>query len=165
MKKNYLKRGIVISALLLLATTQSCRKEPLQKQQIGHLIPNETSEKTGNQYVLFCFLGHDGSKCPGCLLINGKWSHVDCQGVGSACNKVTSVALSYDIDNRLIATTLDTTGLTELDFLNMPEESYALEIAPGVYSYLNIPAQLVYRDTATQQFTFTGLSFSERALY
>ena len=35
----------------------------------------------------------------------------------------------------------------------------------GVYFYLNIPAQLVYRDSATLQFTFTGLSFTGRPLY
>lgn len=72
MKKNYLKTGIIISALLLLATAQSCRRESLQKQQIGHLIPIEENTKTENQYVLFCYLGHDGSTCPGCLLIFGK---------------------------------------------------------------------------------------------
>jgi len=31
--------------------------------------------------------------------------------------------------------------------------------------FLNIPAQLVCRDTATKQFTFTGLSFTDRPLY
>ena len=31
--------------------------------------------------------------------------------------------------------------------------------------FLNIPAQMVYRDTATLQFTFTGLFFSEIAAY
>lgn len=165
MKKNYLKTGIIISALLSLATTQSCRRESLQKQQIGHLIPIVENTKTENQYLLFCFLGHEASRCPGCIIINGKWTHVDCQGVGSACSKTSNVALSYDLDNNLIATTLDTFGLTDLNLLNMPAESFTLEIAPGVYNYLNIPAQLVYRDTTTLQFTFTGLSFTSRPLY
>ena len=31
--------------------------------------------------------------------------------------------------------------------------------------FLNIPAQLVCRDTATKQFTFTGLFFSNTAAY
>lgn len=165
MKKHYLKTMIIISAILLLATTQSCRKETLQKQQIGHLIPVETTAKEENQYVLFCFLGHDASKCPGCLYIRGVLIHVDCQGAGSACSKASNIALSYDIDNNLIATTLDTFGLTNLDVLNMPSESFAMETAPETYEYLNIPAQLVYRDTATLQFTFTGLSFTNRPLY
>ncbi|MCR4873788.1 MAG: hypothetical protein K5885_09630 [Bacteroidales bacterium] len=60
---------------------------------------------------------------------------------------------------------MDTFGLTDLDVLNMPSRSFALEIDEGVYSYLNIPAQLVYRDSATLQFTFTGLSFTGRPLY
>lgn len=66
---------------------------------------------------------------------------------------------------RTTASTLDTFGLTNLDILNMPARSLSLEIDEGVYSYLNIPAQLVYRDTATQQFTFTGLSFTSKPLY
>lgn len=91
--------------------------------------------------------------------------HVDCQGVGDACTKASNVSLSYDIDNNLIATTVDTFGFTNLDYLNMPSRSFSLETEPGVYTYLNIPAQLVYRDTSTMQFTFTGLSFTNRPLY
>ncbi len=98
-------------------------------------------------------------------MINGKIVHVDCQGEGHACNKSSNVALSYALDNNLIATTLDTFGFTTLDILNMPSRSFSLEVEPGIYSYLNIPAQLVYRDTATLQFTFTGLSFTNRPLY
>ena len=165
MKKYYLKIHVVFLELLLLVTTQSCHRDSFHHQQIGHLVPIETNAKTDNQYVLFCFLGHDGSKCPGCLYIRGTWTHVDCQGAGSACSKASNVALSYDTDNNLIATTLDTIGLTSLDVLNMPAESFSLEINDGVYTYLNIPAQLVYRDATTQQFTFTGLSFTDRPLY
>ena len=165
MKRYYLKIQVIISVLLLLATAQSCRKESSNKHKCGHLIPLETNAKTGNQYLLVCFLGHDGSKCPGCLMINGKIVHVDCQGEGHACNKSSNVALSYALDNNLIATTLDTFGFTTLDILNMPSRSFSLEVEPDVYSYLNIPAQLVYRDTATLQFTFTGLSFTNRPLY
>ena len=165
MKHYYLKIQVIISALLLLATVQSCRKELSQKQPIGYLIPVESNAKTGNQYVLFSFMGHDGSKCPGCLSFHGQLIHVDCQGEGSACRTSSIVSLSYDLDNNLIATTVDTFGFTNLDILNMPSRSFSLETGPGVYTYLNIPAQLVFRDTSTMQFTFTGLSFSNRPLY
>jgi hypothetical protein len=60
----------------------------------------------------------------------------------------------------LYATTVDTFGFTDLDVLNMPSRSFSLEIDEGEYTYLNIPAQLVFRDTATQQFTFSGLFFT-----
>lgn len=165
MKKYYLKSQVMISALLLLVTTQSCRRDYFNEQQTGYLIPIEANAKTANQYVLFCFMGHNGANCPGCLSINGKMIHVDCQGVGDACSKASNVSLSYDLDNNLIATTVDTFGFTNLDILNMPSRSFSLEIEPRVYTYLNIPAQLVYRDTSTMQFTFTGLSFSNRPLY
>jgi len=168
MKNRYLKKLVIISVMmtLMLATTLSCRKEPMShNQKIGQLVPLGTNAKTENQYVLFFFMGHDASKCPGCLYVGGSLAHIDCQGVGSACRKASAVALTYDIDNNLIATTVDTFGLTDLDVLNMPSRSFALEIDEGVYSYLNIPAQLVYRDSVTLQFTFTGLSFTCRPLY
>ena len=164
MKKYYLKLQVIISALLLLVTAQSCRKESLHKRQNGRMVPVETNAKTGNQYVLFCFMGHDGSNCPGCLCIGGVLTHVDCQGVGDACKKSSCVSLT-STGTSLYATTLDTFGFTSLDILNMPSRSFALETDPGVYSYLNIPAQLIYRDSTTLQFTFTGLSFTNKPLY
>ena len=149
---------------MLLVTAQSCRKESLHKRQNGRMVPVETNAKTGNQYVLFCFMGHDGSNCPGCLCIGGVLTHVDCQGVGDACKKSSCVSLT-STGTSLYATTLDTFGFTSLDILNMPSRSFALETDPGVYSYLNIPAQLIYRDSTTLQFTFTGLSFTNKPLY
>ena len=57
-------------------------------------------------------------------------------------------------------------SLTTEDFFNMPDRSLAVLDAPSENArYLNIPAQLVFRDTVTQQFTFTGLFFSEDAVY
>ncbi len=73
--------------------------------------------------------------------------------------------LQWSVDSVLSATTLDTFDLTNLDIFNMPARSLSLEIDEGVYSYLNIPSQLVYRDTTTLQFTFTGLSFTNKPLY
>jgi len=147
-----------------LFTVQSCRDEEHPSMSGNRLIPFETEEKTSDQYVLFCSLGHDKSKCPGCIIFNGQPIHVDCQGAGNVCNKAALVSLT-NIGNSLYATTLDTIGFTNLDYLNMPSRSFSLETEPGVYTYLNIPAQLVYRDTATLQFTFAGLSFTNRPLY
>jgi hypothetical protein len=164
MKKHYLKLQVIISAFLLLFAAQSCRKESFHEQQNGRMVPVETEAKTGNQYVLFCFMGHDASKCPGCLCIGGVLTHVDCQGAGDACRNSSCVSLT-STGTDLCATTVDTFGFTSLDILNMPSRSFSLETDPGVYSYLNIPAQLVYRDSTTLQFTFTGLSFTNKPLY
>lgn len=115
----------------------------------------------------FVLWGTMGTNVPGvCLLEESLFTWIAKEQVLLVIkHKASNITLSYDFDNNLIATTLDTFGLTSLDFLNMPARSFALEIDKDVYSYLNIPAQLVYRDSTTQQFTFTGLSFTDRPLY
>jgi len=165
MKKKLLYLCCGVIAFLMLQGIYSCRKVNRAVYCENRLVRTDDDAKTETQYLMICLMGHDGANCPGCITLNDKRMHIDCQGEGSACRKASAVALSYDIDNNLIATTVDTFGLTDLDVLNMPSRSFALEIDEGVYSYLNIPAQLVYRDSVTLQFTFTGLSFTGRPLY
>ena len=165
MKKKLLYLCCGVIAFSMLLTVHSCRKENRAVLSENRMVPLKEEAKTGNQYWMICAIGHDGSKCPGCVTINGKRVHIDCQGEGHECQKATRIMLQWSVDSVLSATTLDTFDLTNLDIFNMPARSLSLEIDEGVYSYLNIPSQLVYRDTATLQFTFTGLSFSNTALY
>jgi hypothetical protein len=65
----------------------------------------------------------------------------------------------------ITATTTDTFGLTTEDFFLIPDRSLNYTDEKGNRIFLNIPEQMVYRDTATLQFTFTGLFFSETAAY
>ena len=104
-----------------------------------------------------------GAKCPGCLLRHGVWIHEDCQGAGSQCNVSAAVSIQY-VGNALTAVTTDTVGLTNEDFFNMPARSLSTGEG-GNNAYLNIPAQLVERDTATLQFTFTGLFYTNKPEY
>ena len=163
-KLSHQQRILLFSSLLMLNFSCQERGRTIAPTT-GKLIPVETSTKESDQYVMFCTMGHDGTNCKGCITMNGQTLHVDCQGAGNVCRKSSSIALSYDASNNLISSTLDTFGLTNLDVFNMPARSLSLEIDEGVYSYLNIPSQLVYRDTTTLQFTFTGLSFTSRPLY
>ena len=165
MKKKLLYLCCGMIAFSMLLTVHSCRKENRAVLSENRLVPLKEEAKTGNQYWMICAMGHDGSKCPGCVMINGKMMHIDCQGEGHECQKATRILLQWSVDSVLSATTLDTFDLTNLDIFNMPARSLSLEIDEGVYSYLNIPSQLVYRDTTTLQFTFTGLSFTNRPLY
>ena len=85
-------------------------------------------------------------------------------GDGHIC--LTSAAVSLNqVGADLTATTTDTFGLTSEDFFNMPDRSLNYTDENNNRIFLNIPAQLVCRDTATKQFTFTGLSFTDRPLY
>lgn len=85
-------------------------------------------------------------------------------GDGHYCAFAAAVRLEQD-DSGITATTTDTFGITSQDFFLMPDRSLNYTDEKGHRIFLNIPEQMVYRDTATLQFTFTGLFFSETAAY
>ena len=86
-------------------------------------------------------------------------------GAGDECAYTFAVQLQQ-IGTAVTATTTDTFDLTSEDFFLMPDRSlYYGKDEKGNDIFLNIPEQMVYRDTATLQFTFTGLFFSETAAY
>ena len=59
----------------------------------------------------------------------------------------------------------DTFGLTSADFFLMPDRSLNYTDENNNRMYLNIPEQLVFRDSVTRQFTFTGLFFTDDPEY
>ena len=85
--------------------------------------------------------------------------HVPCHSHGTVCLKSSNMTLQ-SFNGEITATTTDTFGLTTEDFFNMPDRSLSYTDENNNRVYLNIPEQLVFRDTATQQFTFTGLFFT-----
>lgn len=145
----------------------SCTK---QENAIKHdyssnrLIPIE-SESKSKMYVMSYHVGHTSSDCGGkCISIHGNDCHIDCMGYGNVCTQVATVSLQQN-GPTVIATTTDTFDLTSEDFFLMPDRSLDYVDEKGSHVFLNIPEQVVYRDTATLQFTFTGLFFSEIAAY
>ena len=85
-------------------------------------------------------------------------------GYGHYCRAVAQVTLNVS-GTDITATTTDTFDLTSEDFFLMPDRSLNYTDEKGNRIFLNIPGQMVYRDTTTLQFTFTGLFFSETAAY
>lgn len=83
---------------------------------------------------------------------------------GHYCTSVASVTLQQT-GTDMTATTTDTFGLTSENFYAMPDRSLDYIDENNNRIFLNIPEQLVWRDTTTLQFTFTGLSFSNTPLY
>ena len=97
-------------------------------------------------------------------MIDGHIFHVDCMGNGNYCATIAAVQLQQ-IGTAVTATTTDTFDLTSEDFFLMPDRSLECVDEKENRIFLNIPEQMVYRDTTTLQFTFTGLFFSETAEY
>ncbi len=152
---------LVLSLPLFVLGCQ--RPDETTPNERNRLISLNPETKTGSIFYMVSQVGHDGSKCPGCVFEAGQLVHVDCQGDGSQCNITASVTLQQ-VGSAITATTTDTFGLTSEDFFNMPARSLSTGES-GNNAYLNIPAQLVERDTTTLQFTFTGLFYTGKPAY
>jgi hypothetical protein len=150
---------MVLCACSIVSCTKANDKENLDF--CNRVVQDFTDVKESDSYSFRIHVGHHSSDCKGqCIKINGTPTHVDCLGFGHYCPLVSSVSL-HQTGTAITATTTDTFGLTSQDFFLMPDRSlyfYTDESNNNVY--LNIPEQMVYRDTATLQFTFTGLFFT-----
>ena len=161
-------KKVLTMALLAVLTLGACEKEDSPKatyqQSPNRVIHSSEYGKTGNTDILMMDFGHDAKTCTGCVLRGGQLIHVDCMGPGNSC--ATSAAVQFQINGPVFsATTTDTFDLTSEDFFLMPDRSLDYMDDKGNPIYLNIPAQMVYRDSTTLQFTFTGLFFSEGPAY
>ena len=154
---------LLLAAAMLLAS--SCKNEGVwQDSDSNKLIVMEQDTVKGMQYLLCIQVGHLSSECKGgCYTINGVTAHRDCMGYGHVCSRAAA-AMLCDSAGIIFAVTTDTVGLTNEDFFNMPARSLSTGEG-GNNAYLNIPAQLVERDTATLQFTFTGLFYTNKPEY
>ncbi|MBR6132141.1 MAG: hypothetical protein IKQ20_09830 [Bacteroidales bacterium] len=162
-------KKIMTMALLAILILGACEKEDSPKatyqQSPNRVIVVPNSGKTGISTLLLAIsIGHPAEGCNGCVLEDGKFIHINCMGEGNYC--ATSAAVQFQINGPVFsATTTDTFDLTSEDFFLMPDRSLDYMDDKGNPIYLNIPAQMVYRDSTTLQFTFTGLFFSTSPAY
>lgn len=155
----------LFSALLLGACEKEEKQTATYKQTRNRVITLSNDEKTGSStYLLTLGLGHSGKDCNSCVMVRGHLIHVNCMGTGDDCLTTATVQLQQ-IGTAVTATTADTFDLTSEDFFLVPDRSLNYTDEKNNRIFLNIPEQMVYRDTATLQFTFTGLFFSETAAY
>ena len=161
-------KKIFTLTLLTVVLFVACEKEDAIKthREPSHnrVITMPSYDKTGSVTFLQVQIGHDGKTCNGCVTNNGQSFHINCMGDGNYC--ATSAAVQFQQAGATInATTTDTFDLTTENFFLMPNRSLDYVDEKNNHYYLNIPGQMVYRDTATLQFTFTGLYFSEGPAY
>ena len=155
-------------ALLAVLILGACEKEDNSKTRYepsrNRVINLPAYGKTGDVKLLQVQIGHDGRYCNGCVTNNGQSFHIDCMGQGHYC--ATTAAVQFQINGPVFsATTTDTFDLTSEDFFLMPDRSLDYMDDKNNHYYLNIPGQMVYRDSTTLQFTFTGLFFSNSPAY
>ena len=149
--------------ILLSLWTFSCQKEEVDIVNTLNEVTIANPAKGKQTGTITIKVGHSAKECNGCILVGDKLVHVDCQGAGTLCEVTSQVAIA-DSGLFVSAVTTDTFGLTTLDYFNMPARSLAVEDENEKY-YLNIPAQMLYRDSKTQQFTISGLFYSTNAYY
>ena len=162
-----MKKTMFIGLCLILSLCTCNKAEKTQMQFHDSTAVLLNSDAKGSNYSIVIALGHHISECGGrCVYFNGRWCHFDCMGFGNICAVSANVNLFQISGNSYTATTLDSTSLTNEDFFNMPSRSLFVEYdEKNNEVWLNIPAQLVFRDSTTRQFTFTGLYYSNSQIY
>lgn len=164
--KNY---KIIILSVLVPVLFSACQKnqEKIAPMPSSRLILADSTNRTGNTYQIITNIGHHAKDCNNsCIYWHGQWIHVDCMGIGDVCEMVETVNILPDTAGTFTATTTDIYSLTSEDFFDMPARSFCVQI--GIFTsplWLNIPAQLVTRDPITEQFTFSGLFYTDYQHY
>lgn len=157
-------KKLIVPGLLLMVCFLQCTK-PEEAHRDAYLYSVDNGSKTGNAFQLFVRTGHSGKNCQGCVRgRDGNYVHIPCQGYGNECSTTSQVIISLS-GSDMIATTTDTFGLTTEDVFGWPARSIYFLDENKNDAYLNIPAQDLFRDSITQQFTLTGLSISSLPLY
>lgn len=156
---------LTLLAALLLGACEKEERQTIQEQTPNRMIALSDGTKTGASPFMFIMnMGHNSKDCKGCVMISGHYVHVNCMGSGRECTNIAAVQFQQ-VGTDLTAITTDTFDLTSEDFFLMPDRSLDYLDENGNRIFLNIPEQMVYRYTATLQFTFSGLFFSETAAY
>ena len=166
------KRNVLVllaASILMAACNKIDNSVNLNPKPNNYATVGNSFSKEDGPIEITMTAGHDISECNNsCILVNGVPSHVDCQGPGEACVITIRIwPVGGQPKGETFSAVVDTVwNLTTEDYFNMPDRSLTVLDAPSENKrFLNIPAQLALRDTATLQFTFTGLSFSEEPMY
>lgn len=165
MKKFSVQHLILIFAIsVLFHSCNDAIKHQTTKEHVATLV--SPSAKSYSDYVISTYCGHDPRMCNNaCITVGGIPTHVPCQGYGNLCTLNFTLRVSSD-NNNYIGTTLDSTALTNDDFYYFPSRSLLVDWDDNKNEiWLNIPAQIAYRDSVSRQFTLSGLSYTNTPNY
>lgn len=125
------------------------------------------SKEGGKPIEITISVGHNANECTGCIYSNGHLGHADCQGWGDACVvRIRIWPIGGQASSTPFNAVVDTLwDVTTENYFNMPDRSLNYIDENNNRVFLNIPAQLVFRDSVTRQFTFTGLFITNTPAY
>ena len=169
MKKDFLF-FLIMSIVVMSACDKTFVSDNRKPMPENYAMFGEAPSKEGSHPIEITYrVGHTASDCNNsCIIANGVPSHADCQGSGNACVvKIRLWPIGGQPKGETFSMVVDTLWEpTSGDFFNMPARSLIVLDSPDAISrFLNIPSQLLERDSLTRQFTFTGLFFSDTAVY
>lgn len=112
-------------------------------------------------------VGHNGSDCNySCVYTNGKFYHIECQSFGSVCSVNQKLTLKSVGDGTYFATTLNADEITALDFFSVPDRSMYVGLdEKNREIWINIPAQVSYKDKETKQLTYKEVFITDQQFY
>lgn len=168
--KNNLVAILVMSLMVMSACDKTfISNSPGTMPENYATIMDTCSKDNGKPIEITYRVGHTASDCNNsCILVNGIPSHEDCQSYGEACVIVIRLwPIGGQPQGETFSMAVDTLWEpTSGDFFNMPARSLTVLDNPDVTSqFLNIPAQMLKRDSLTRRFTFERLFFSDTAAY
>ena len=153
---------VIIFFTLLFACTKQENRETVtdSNSNTAQII----SGSKGRLFGLTLNLGHSGTNCSGCVVINGEHTHADCQGAGNDCSIKAIIEISDSGEISFYYGTIENPDeLTYEDFFLMPDRSLYIIGSNG--EFLNIPEQTAYRDEETGTFIFYDIFFSDSQMF
>lgn len=108
-------------------------------------------------------IGHTSNQCGNkCVKIFGQPGHIDCRGFGNVCSKIVDVHYSMEPNGDLRLILCDTAVFGEsLDMLLPDRTLFITNPQNNNELWLNIPEQLLIRDSESVPFVIHDIWFSE----
>jgi hypothetical protein len=124
-------------------------------------------------YLMVSKAGHTSNDCGGkCKYFNGIWVHVNCQGFGNECNFRASINISKNLPEDSTDNYYSGIGLYENEPIEdstyeMPERSFYFESEEfeNGFIWINIPEQVLIRNTESSMFIYDSITFTVDPLY
>ncbi len=173
---------IIAISLIAILFIVSCQKDNVKVGKSTIKVKsNSTAHKIGGfkslgfngSYLLASQVGHTSIECKNsCITIGGIKTHFNCQGFGNKCSLNASINVSKvqpdnPNDPYYYAIGLNNDEPSNDSIYNMPDRSFYIEDVnlENGYIWLNVPAQILFRDIESGDFIYRNITFTKERLF